>query len=80
MTTPLVSVQSPELQSRLTQLRAKAADGTITLEELREAVRAMRQDRHAALDAQARSTKGTGKRGAKPPVDTQKLFGDLENL
>jgi hypothetical protein len=73
-----VPVQSPELQSKLAIWRQKSIDGTITLEELKEAVRLMRADRHAALDAQAKSS--TGSRGKKAPVDTQKLLNDLENL
>lgn len=76
MTTP---VQSPETQSLLSTLRQKSIDNTITLEEMKEAIRIMRADRHAALDAQMRST-AKGKRAAKAPVDTQKLLSDLENL
>jgi hypothetical protein len=74
-----VPVQSPELQSKLAQWRQKSIDGTITLEELKEAVRIMRSDRHAALDAQMKSASGA-KRTAKAPVDTAKLLSDLENL
>ena len=74
-----VPVQSPELQSKLALWRQKSIDGTITLEELKEAVRIMRSDRHAALDAQMKSASGT-KRTAKAPVDTAKLLNDLENL
>ena len=74
-----IHVQSPELQSKLALWRQKSIDGTITLEELKEAVRIMRSDRHAALDAQMKSASGT-KRTAKAPVDTAKLLNDLENL
>jgi hypothetical protein len=73
-----IPVQSPELQSKLAQWRQKAIDGTITLDELKEAVKIMRSDRHAALDAQMKSS--SGKRTPKAPVDTAKLFNDLENL
>lgn len=74
-----IHVQSPELQSKLALWRQKSIDGTITLEELKEAVRIMRSDRHAALDAQMKSASGA-KRTAKAPVDTAKLLNDLENL
>lgn len=73
-----VPVQSPELQSKLALWRQKSIDGTITLEELKEAVRIMRSDRHAALDAQMKSS--SGPRAKKAPVDTAKLLNDLENL
>lgn len=73
-----VPVQSPELQSKLALWRQKSIDGTITLEELKEAVRIMRSDRHAALDAQMKSSSGS--RAKKPPVDTAKLLSDLDNL
>lgn len=73
-----VPVQSPELQSKLALWRQKSIDGTITLEELKEAVRIMRSDRHAALDAQMKSSSGS--RAKKAPVDTAKLLSDLDNL
>jgi hypothetical protein len=79
MTTPSTPVQSPELQSKLALWRQKSIDGTITLEELKEAVKIMRADRHAALDAAMRPA-SKGKKTAKAPVDTQKLLDDLENL
>lgn len=74
-----IQVQSPELQSKLALWRQKSIDGTITLEELKEAVRIMRADRHAALDAQMKSSSGARK-STKAPVDTAKLMNDLENL
>jgi hypothetical protein len=77
MTTP---VQSPELQSKLALWRSRAQDGTITLAELQEAIRLMRADRHAALDAQLKSSSKTKTSSKKAPVDTQKLLNDLENL
>lgn len=76
-----IPVQSPETQSRLSILRQKSVDNTITLEEMKEAIRMMRADRHAALDAQMKSSKSSGgKRAARAPVDTAKLLSDLENL
>lgn len=79
MPAPQIPVQSPELQSKLALWRQKSIDGTITLEELKEAVKIMRADRHAALDAQMKSS-SSGSRAKKAPVDTQKLLNDLENL
>lgn len=70
-------VQSPELLSKLAAWRAKAQDGTLTLEEMREAVKIMRQNRHAALDA---STKSTSKKPKGPTKSAAELLKDLENF
>jgi 4-hydroxy-L-threonine phosphate dehydrogenase PdxA len=57
--------------------RRKAADGTITLEEMREAVQLMRQGRISAI-ATAGSTKRTS---TKAPVKSaDQLLSELENL
>lgn len=42
---------SPESQARITVLRAKSADGSITMDEMREAVRLIRGDRVSAQTA-----------------------------
>lgn len=52
---------APELQSRIALWRAKALDGTITIEELREAVAAMRQDRKSAAVASDKSRRAKAK-------------------
>jgi len=44
---------SLELQIKLTEWRRKAADGTITLDEMKEAVLLVRQGRVAAAQASA---------------------------
>jgi hypothetical protein len=44
---------SPELQARIVEWRRKSLDGTITLEEQREAVKLMREGRLAAAQAQS---------------------------
>lgn len=51
----------PLLQSKIALWRAKALDGTITIEELREAVAAMRQDRKSAAVASDKSRRAKAK-------------------
>jgi len=47
-------VFSPELNSKLAIWRAKTLDGTITREELTEAVRLLREERRSAIEASAK--------------------------
>ncbi len=44
---------TPELQSQIAIWRQKEADGTMTLEDYRLAVRALREDRQSAATASA---------------------------
>jgi hypothetical protein len=62
----------------MAHLRAKASDGSITEEELREAVRMMREDRFAALQSQANKPPSTRK--AKAPVNVASLFDSLDKI
>jgi hypothetical protein len=52
---------SGELQQKLTLWRAKCLDGTITIDELREAVQAMRGDRRSAAVASDKSRRAKAK-------------------
>ncbi|QGH72970.1 MAG: hypothetical protein [Siphoviridae sp. ctdEk19] len=62
----------PDLQMKLAIYRRKAADGTISLEEMREAVSFMRAGRlSAAQGAKARSAKA-------PAVDADALLSSFE--
>lgn len=69
-------MQSPEVQSRLQQLRDKARLGTLTQDEMREAIVALREDRTRAVTTQAASK--TRKAAAKPNSDD--LLNELDNL
>ncbi len=46
---------TPETQAKIAQWRAKALDGTLTIEEMREAIIALRGDRLGAAHASAAS-------------------------
>ena len=66
----MTQLLSPELQSRIELLRAKALAGTLTLDEQREAIRMLRADRVAAA--------ARGRASRKPaPRDASVLLGGL---
>lgn len=72
---------SPQTQSRMAHLRSRASEGSITEEELREAVKLMREDRYAALQAQqAKAASGGRGKAAKRPVDVGSLFDSLDKI
>ena len=65
---------SPELSAKIEVWRRKCADKTITVEELQQAILAMRGARKtAAVPAKSGSKKSSGR-----SVDT--LLGELDNL
>lgn len=68
---------SPELQSKIAEWQARSVDGTMTVEEYRTAIAAIRGDRksaHAASD-QSRRTKA---KAAIP--DAKTMLSDLGGL
>jgi hypothetical protein len=65
---------TPEQQGRIQVLRAKSREGTLTLEEMREAIIIMRQDRVSASQTSARS-KATK---SKTAVNSDDLLSELE--
>lgn len=71
MTSPI----SPELQSKIALWRQKSLDGTITLEEMREAVIAMRGGRLAAQEAAASAGKKTSKKPTRAADDMLSELG-----
>ena len=66
---------SPETLNRIAQYRAKMADGTITLDDLRSAVILMRSDRITAV-----STAGAPKRSKAPAKSAESMLSELDNL
>lgn len=56
---------APELLQKLAIWRAKAADGTLTLDEMREAVALMRGDRKSGASA---ASSGTRRAKAKAEI------------
>lgn len=70
-------MQSLELQSKLAVWRQKAKDGTLTLEEQREAIAALRGDRKSAAHSSEQS-KRTKAKAAVP--DAKALLASLGGL
>ena len=56
-----MTAQSPELQARISIWRQKAIDGTLTVEEMKEAIAALRAGRVSAAHASEASRKKTAK-------------------
>lgn len=68
---------SPELQSKIALWRQKAIDGTLTQEEMKEAIVALRGDRRSAAHASDKSRR-TKAKAAIPSADD--LLSELEAL
>jgi hypothetical protein len=67
---------TPELQSKLAVWKQRAAAGTLTPNEMREAILALRENRRSAAVPETKSrsrTKG-------PAKSADDLLGELENL
>lgn len=61
--------------------RQKAAEGTITLAEMREAIAAIRKERLSADDRSTAKRTRTAAASAKAaPVDVGSLFSELDDL
>lgn len=50
-------IQNAEQINKIAELRMKSAAGTLTLEEMREAITIMRQGRRTAVDTAKKSSK-----------------------
>jgi lipopolysaccharide export system protein LptC len=69
---------SQTIQEKIQLWRAKAADGSITLEEMREAIKAIRKERVQASEVSKKSrTKKAEKAAAQQPVDSDDLLKEL---
>lgn len=73
MTSPI----SPELQSKIASWRLRAAEGTLSLDEMKEGVRLIRGDRMSAASAAA-TAKRTKSKIEAPPADD--MLGELAGL
>lgn len=69
----------PELLNKLAVWRTKAADGTLTIDEMREAIGALRANRMSTADAAAKSkSSGKGKKKAPAaPINAADLLSQL---
>jgi hypothetical protein len=69
--------QSPEVQAKIQLLRQKSRDGTLTQDEMREAIILMREGRVAAS---ATSAKAKSRKSSKASVNSDDLLNELDNL
>jgi hypothetical protein len=72
--------QSPEIQAKIAVWRQKSLAGTLTQEEMREAIAILRQDRIGAsvTSAGAREKKATTR--AKASINSDDLLNQLDGL
>lgn len=68
---------SPELQSRIASWRQRASEGLLTIEEMREAIIALRAGRVAAVASSAASTR---KKAIAAIPSADDLLGELADL
>jgi hypothetical protein len=68
---------TPEMMSQIGIWRQKAAEGTLTLEEMRQAILALRGDRRGAAVASEKSRKA---KAPKAEVRADDLLSELEGL
>ena len=68
-----------EYQNKTALLRIKAADGTLTLEDMREIIKILRQDRMAAGQT-ARATAAKRKKAHVEIPHADDMLADLEGL
>ncbi len=69
--------QSPELLARIAIWRQKALDNTLSLDEMREAITALRGDRLSA----AHASEASKRKSAKAAIPSaQDLLSELEGL
>jgi len=70
MTSPI----TPELKAKIAGWRARAAEGTLNIDEMKEGIKHLRGGRVAAATA----SKSSKKRSVAPPADD--MLADLEGL
>lgn len=70
-------ITDPELLNKLSVWRSKAADGSLTIEEMREAIRALRANRMSTAEAASKSKSGSRKKTPAAPIDAADLLSQL---
>lgn len=73
----MTEAMSPELLSQVQLWRAKAVEGTLTLEEQVEAIRLLRAGRLAAAERAKRTRAASGPRTRKPGPSADSVLSQL---
>ena len=71
---------SPEAQAKVQLWRQKAREGTLTQDEMREAIATLRQDRVAAAGISAASRAKKSATAAKKAVNSDDLLSELDGM
>lgn len=74
-----MQINDPVLLNKIADWRRKSADGTITTDELREAIKTLRANRISAAEAAAKSKSTKGKKAAAS-ISAGDLLTELGNL
>lgn len=74
------TAQSPELLNQIAVWRQKSTDGTITLEEMREAVKVLRAGRVSAITEAGVAKRASAKKSKGPVRSADDLLGDLDKI
>lgn len=69
---------SPEIQAKIAEWRQKAVEGALTVEEMREAIKLIREDRVSAAQKSASKTTRKAAIAAVPSADD--LLSELGSM
>lgn len=72
-------ITDPELLNKLSTWRMKAADGSLTIDEMRDAIKHLRANRMSTAEAAAKSKSGGGgkKKAPAAPINAEDLLSQL---
>lgn len=71
---------SPEMQAQIQLWRQKAREGTLTQDEMRQAIAALRADRVGAAGVSEKSREKKAATRAKKDINSDDLLGELDSL
>lgn len=71
---------TPETQAKIQLWRQKSREGTLTAEEMREAIAVLRQDRVGAAAISEKSREKKAATRAKKDINSDDLLGELDSL
>ena len=75
-------IDNPELLNKIGEWRRKCADGSISLDEMREAIKVLRANRMSSAEAAAKSKSSSSRANKAPaaPVNAGELLDQLNGL
>ena len=75
-----MSAQSPEMQLKIAEWRQKAREGTLTQDEMKEAIAALRKDRGSVAQATAGSKTTRTRKAAAAKPNSDDLLSELDGI